>query len=200
MRETTSWEAWRVWPAQWLRPEPVPSWFPEPRPLEVDVGCGKGRYLLARAAARPDRNLLGIDRMLRRIRKVCRKACLAGLANVRLLRLDAAYAVSYLLPPASVDRYTVFFPDPWPKARHHAHRLFDERFNAALLRTLTPGGTLYLATDHRPYFEEIVALLGQERGFRRIDPYLPSEEEVTEFERRHAPHGPIHRAGYRRVG
>lgn len=186
-----------VTPQDWLRPMDLAGLFDQPaRPVEVDVGSGKGRFLLARAAAHPDIHFLGIDRMLQRIRRVDRKALRLGLANLRLLRVDAYYAVTYLLPPASVDVFYVFFPDPWPKGRHRHHRLFHPRFNAALLRVLRPGGRLHVATDHLPYFEEIEKILRLDPGWTPLPPWRPAPEEKTDFELLYEATKPIGRASF----
>ena len=179
---TTASESVRILTDDWVHPLPIESLFPEPHPIEVDLGCGKGRFLLARAAAKPDTNFLGIDRMLRRIRKVDRKAVRAGLNNVRLLRIEGYYATVYLLPPRSVRAFYIFFPDPWPKARHHKNRLFDAQFLDALDRTLVADGIVHVATDHLPYFEDIAALLDRDPRFTPTDPFVPEEEEKTDFE------------------
>ncbi len=173
----------RIMPDNWLRPIPMERHFPASRPLEVDVGCGKGRFLLARAAAHPDVNYLGIDRMLRRIRKVNNKAIRLKLDNVRVLRMEAYYAVTYLIAPASVAVYYILFPDPWPKKKHHDHRLFNPAFIEALHRTLIDGGVIHFATDHLPYYEEVRARLADPRRFEETDPLVPAPEEQTDFER-----------------
>ena len=190
-------ESVRIVPDNWLWPLPLEQYF-DARPLEVDVGCGKGRFLLARAAAHPDTNFLGIDRMLRRIRKVDNKTRHRGLDNIRLLRLDAYYAVAYLLPPNSVHTYYVFFPDPWPKKRHHDHRLFNPVFLDAAFRTMKHGAALHFATDHLPYFEEVHAVLKNDRRFEEIPPFEPEEAEKTDFELYYIQHTPIGRCSFRK--
>lgn len=170
--------------ADWLGPLPVRAWFAHPpRRLEIDLGCGKGRFLLAHAGKHPETNFLGIDRMLRRIRAVDNRARRLELQNVRLLRMEAYYAAAYLVPPAAVSAYYVFFPDPWPKARHEGHRLFNPRFVDALHRTLVPGGAVHVATDHAPYFEQLAAIFAGDARFRPSDPFVPPEDEQTDFER-----------------
>ena len=186
--------------AEWLGPLPVRAWFAHPeRRLEIDLGCGKGRFLLARAAKNPDVNFLGIDRMLRRIRKVDNRARRLDLDNVRLLRLEAYYAVAHLLPPASVDVYYVFFPDPWPKARHESHRLFNARFLDALHRTLAPGGVAHVASDHLPYFEQLSAVFAGDARFAPVAPFAPPEDEQTDFERYYIESKPIGRLSVRKI-
>ena len=186
--------------AEWLGPLPVRSWYAHPeRPLEIDLGCGKGRFLLARAAKCPEINFLGIDRMLRRIRKVDNRARRLDLANVRLMRVEAYYAVAYLIPPAAVDVYYVFFPDPWPKARHESHRLFNPLFLDALHRTLASGGIAHVATDHLPYFEQLSGVFAADARFAPVAPYVPPEDEQTDFERYYIASKPIGRLSVRKA-
>ena len=187
----------RVFPEDWLGPMTLARPFGNDRPVEVDLGCGKGRFLLARARRHPDINFLGIDRMLRRIRKVDNKARRAGLGNIRLLRMEGYYAVSYLLPPGGIAAYYILFPDPWPKKRHHEHRLFNAPFIEALHRTLTTGGLLHVATDHRPYFQEIHAALLASGRFEETDPFVPDATEQTDFERYYVGRVPIGRASFK---
>ncbi len=189
----------RLYSDDGLSPLPLASCFDKPAPIEVDVGCGKGRFLLARAKDRPQTNYLGIDRMLRRIRKVDRKAVRAGLTNIRLFRMEAYYAISYLIPPESISGYYILFPDPWPKAKHHRHRLFDERFIEALHRTLLPGAPVHVATDHLPYFKEIQARMRAVDGhFEEIPAWEPAEHEQTDFELLFLGHKDIGRASFRK--
>ena len=187
----------RYVPENWLEPFRLADLFAAPAPFEVDVGCGKGRFLLARAAAHPEINYLGVDRMLRRIRKVDRKAVRAGLDNVRLLRMDACYAVTWLIPSNCVSAYYVFFPDPWPKTKHHHHRLFDRRFMDALVRTLIPGGMVNFATDHLPYYDEVRGLLEADGRFEPAEAFVPCEEEKTDFELMFIGQKPIGRCSFR---
>ena len=122
------------------------------RPLEIEVGCGKGQFLTRRAAENPDCNFLGIERMLERVRLFDGKCRRANLANAKVLRLEALYTFHYLLPAHHARTVYVFFPDPWPKRKHHSHRLFGPLFLKALWKRLAVGGRIEFATDHEEYF------------------------------------------------
>lgn len=173
----------RIHPEQWLNPINFAASFDHPEnPLEIDLGCGKGRFLLARARKFPEMNILGIDRMLNRIKRINRKALRANLLNLRVLRLDGYYTVTYLVPPQSVDTYYIFYPDPWPKGKHHHNRIFNELFMDAIARTLKPGGKIHASTDHLPYFEQIYKLIKDDNRFEETETFVPAEDEVSDFE------------------
>ncbi len=127
--------------------------FERKAPLEVDLGCGDGSFLLGMAQHHPERNFLGVERLLGRVRKVCRKADKLGLTNLKVLRLESLYTLEWLLPAESISRLHLLCPDPWPKAKHHKRRLFQEPFLKAVSRALVPGGEFLFKTDHPEYFE-----------------------------------------------
>jgi tRNA (guanine-N7-)-methyltransferase len=142
----------------------------EPRPLELEVGCGKGRFLVAAAQRWPERDFVALELVGALLRKVRDKVARAGLTNVRLLPLEAKEAFASRLPPESLSRVHVYFPDPWPKRRHAKHRLFAPPFPQHLVRALKPRGELLLATDHDPYFREVVAAMALTPGMLRVLP------------------------------
>jgi tRNA (guanine-N7-)-methyltransferase len=129
--------------------------FSTDRLVEVDLGSGPGKFLVESALKFPDRNFLGIERLLGRVRKTCRVASEIGLTNLRVLRLELDYTVRYLLPENSIWRFHLNFPDPWPKRRHHTRRVVDDEFLEAIHRSLIDGGELWIKTDHEAYFEQI---------------------------------------------
>ncbi|MCU0858365.1 MAG: tRNA (guanosine(46)-N7)-methyltransferase TrmB [Pontiellaceae bacterium] len=173
----------RIFPEQWLDPIDFRKCFEHPEhPFEIDLGCGKGRFLLARARKFPKTNFLGIDRLLNRIKRIDRKIVRQNLLNTRVLRADGYYTVTFLVPPQSVETYYVFYPDPWPKGKHHHNRIFNEPFMDAIARTLKPGGKLHAATDHLPYFEKIHKLIKNDARFEETEPFVPSEDETSDFE------------------
>ena len=124
--------------------------FGRKAPLHVDLGCGDGSFLCALAQRMPDKNFLGIERLLHRVRTSARKA--AVLENVRLLRVESFYAVRYLLPAESVERFYLLFPDPWPKRRHYRRRIVTPDFLSSIHDALQKDGSIYIATDDIDYF------------------------------------------------
>lgn len=145
------------------------GYFENEAPLEIDLGCGDGRFTLEMAEHYPDRNFLAVERLLGRVRKVCRGAEKRGLGNVRVLRLESLYTLEWLLQKECVDRLHLLCPDPWPKAKHHRRRLFQEPFLKAVVRVLKPGGELLFKTDHDEYFEWCEEHLDAFSGLKRID-------------------------------
>jgi tRNA (guanine-N7-)-methyltransferase len=131
--------------------------------LHVDLGCGDGSFLCALAQRLPDKNFLGIERLLSRIRSSARKA--ASLSNVRLLQMESSYAVRYLLPAGSVETFYLLFPDPWPKRRHHRRRIVTPDFLNSVHAALEHKGVIYIATDHRDYFGKIKEVAESIPGF-----------------------------------
>lgn len=127
--------------------------YREGRPLEVDLGCGDGSFLMEMAREYPERDFLGVERLLGRVRKVCKKLTRRNLENARVLRLDSRYVVEWLLPEAVVSRVHLLCPDPWPKLRHHRRRLVQAEFLEAVRRALLPGGEFLFMTDHEEYFQ-----------------------------------------------
>ena len=156
-------------------------------PLEIDLGCGDGAFLAALAQENPTRNFLGIERLLGRVRSVCRKIARLDLRNARILRVESNYAVTHLLPAGSVTTFHLLFPDPWPKRRHHRRRAFTPEFVSSIHRALIAGGLFHVATDHADYFHQI------ERVIAATDLFLISREQYhfppTSFEQKYAARG-----------
>ncbi len=186
-------------PANWFEPLDWQAVFERRQPIEIDLGCGKGSFLLWAATTYPTRNFLGVERLLRRLRRVDRKAVRAGLNNVRLIRLEATYLVSKLIPDGSVSTYHILFPDPWPKRRHRARRLISPDFLADLHRTMTPDGAVNCATDHAEYFEWIQRAFEGSARFTEADPLVLPPEARTDFEKEFVAAGkPVHRCRWLR--
>ena len=156
--------------------------FSQEQPIEIDIGCGKGRFLLSRATSHQQTNFIGIDRMNGRLGKLDRKIIRAELNNVRLIEMEAAYVITELLPADVISTYYIFFPDPWPKRKHHRRRLMSTEFLDALHRTMKTGGEINFSTDHLDYFEAGRKLLRADKRFEEIETFQRSESEKTDFE------------------
>lgn len=169
-------------PSSWTSVLPLNKVFPENKPLEVDLGCGKGRFLLAHAERNPDVDFLGVDRSLARLKKIDERISKRGITNIKLLRLEATYTIRYLLPPHSVSALYIFFPDPWPKRRHHCRRLFSRSFIDTVDQVLKPEAIIHIATDNIDYFDDIQTILHSDSRFQKADVFEPPEEEKTDFE------------------
>ncbi|MGJ8671851.1 tRNA (guanosine(46)-N7)-methyltransferase TrmB [Rubritalea sp.] len=143
------------------------SIFEKDQPLELDLGCGDGSFLIAMAQQFPERNFLGVERLLGRAKKVCRKATNQKLDNCKVLRLESKYVIEWLFPENSIDRLHLLCPDPWPKARHHKNRLVQQGFLEALYKALKPGGEFCFKTDHPEYFEWVEEEM---KTFKKLEP------------------------------
>lgn len=141
---------------------------------EVEIGFGKGRYLLRRCMASPERRFAGIEQVAEYHRGFVERARRRRLANWVALRGEALYLLSSVLPRGFAAALHVYFPDPWPKSRHHKRRLFDPETVDLVAGLLAPGGRLYFATDFLDYGELVVELLSGYPGLavaRREQPW-----------------------------
>ena len=165
--------------------------------LHVDLGCGDGSFICALAERMPERNFLGIERLLGRIRSAARKATAVG--NVRLLRMESSYAVRYLLPPGSVETFYLLFPDPWPKRRHWRRRSVTVEFLRAISQALAENGNFIIATDHIDYFEKIKEVARADPDFTIGDPALIDLPLTKFWQHFRAQGSPIHWLELRKV-
>lgn len=178
-----------LWPRDWFRRLRAGEIFENggDRPVEVDLGCGDGGFLQEMAIAFPDRDFLGVERLLGRVRKVSRKIERSGLTNAKVLRLETSYAIEHLLPRVFADRVHLLFPDPWPKKKHQRRRLMcREDFLRSVWSLLKPGGELIFKTDHEEYFAAAEAFLEEKeiRFFERIGwPEAGDFYAETDFEK-----------------
>ncbi|GHG44207.1 tRNA (guanine-N(7)-)-methyltransferase [Flavimobilis marinus] len=138
--------------------------------IVVEIGSGMGECAVAAATARPDVDHLALEVYLPGIAQAVRGAERAGLANLRLLQANAPEVFATALPVASVDEVWIFFPDPWPKARHHKRRLVTPSFVELVARVLKPGGVWRLATDWRPYAEQMIEVISGSDAFAPLVP------------------------------
>lgn len=186
-------------PEDYFAPLDLGRVFPNPGPLEVDLGCGDGAFVVAQAERFAERNFLGIEKLGGRVQRASRKAARLGLRNVRILRVESAYAIQYLLPPGSVEVVHLLFPDPWPKKKHRRRRIVTPEFLASLYRLLAPHGRFRVATDQENYFESIRALVPAS-GFMEMAPPEGETFPITTFEKHFVREGaPIYRLELRKL-
>ncbi len=160
-------------------------------PVHIEVGSGRGTFLVNQAGAHPEVNLLGIEWARRYYRYAVDRIGRRRLSNVRLIRADVAVLISDNVSDNSVDCFHIYFPDPWPKRRHHKRRFFNDTNMTQLLRCLKSGGSIRLATDHAEYFEQIQAVISARGDILEPVDFLPTagadtgEWVGTNFERKY---------------
>src|SRR5258706_5819848 len=141
------------------RPINFAELFSNDHPVEIEIGIGKGTFITEQAKARPEANFLGIEwsRWFWRCSsdRLRRNKC----ENARAVRAEAIYFLTEFVPGESISVLHIYFPDPWPKKRHHKRRLIQEKFMPVVQRILKSGGRLQIVTDHAQYFEQIEQLV-----------------------------------------
>lgn len=153
--------------------EIVPSrLFGRLAPLEVELGAGRGDFIIDYAALHPGRDFLAVELAASVARVMAIRIGRRGLHNVRVARMDARTLINLMLPDASLSACHVYFPDPWLTLSQQKHRMFSPGFARRLRRVLAHGAKVHVATDVEPYAAEISAML-MEAGFRRIEVPAP---------------------------
>ena len=187
------------------KPADLPALFGNANPVELEIGCGKGGFLLRMAQAFPQRNFLGIEWANPYYKFAADRMARWGVTNVRILRTDARNFVTHRLAPGCLSALHVYHPDPWPKKRHHKRRLFTPDFIKAAVDALAPGARLAIQTDHAEYFEQIRKVTSARPELEEIlfdNPQSGTFDERTEtnFEIKYLREGrQIHRLAFRRV-
>lgn len=178
-------ETWdRLWPRLGMQApshtqaaEPTPrepldtkTWFGREAPLVLEIGCGSGTSTLAMAQDEPNIDVIAVEIYRRGLAQLLCAIDSAGVENIRLIRGNALDVLQHLIGPESLTGVRVFFPDPWPKARHHKRRLLQPATVALIADRLLPGGVLHAATDHPGYAEHIATVGDAEPRLVRVDP------------------------------
>ncbi len=153
-------------------PEPpatldLESLFGNDHPVEIEIGTGKGRFLLLAATARPDVNFIGVEYAARYLSRAVDRIAKRALSNVRLVHAEAADLLETYLPEGSLSGCHIYFPDPWPKKRHHKRRIIRPDVLALLARSLHRGALLRIATDHAHYAAAISETLALAPDFEQ---------------------------------
>ena len=163
--------------------------FGRSAPVVLEIGFGNGETLVEQAAQDPDRDYLGIEVHEPGAGHCLLKADDAGIRNLRVIMHDAVEVLAHQVPPASLDRLNLYFPDPWPKKRHHKRRIVRDDFVELVADRLRDGGTFHVATDWANYAEHIDEVMSGSERFqcteRRVhDGEAPLDRPQTKFERR----------------
>jgi tRNA (guanine-N7-)-methyltransferase len=200
--QQATWE--RLWPeigmnaresrthgGQQLEAGPAPridchAWFGRSAPVVVEIGCGSGTSTLAMAQAEPEVDVIAVEVYRRGLAQLLSAIDREGVTNIRLVRGDGVDVLEHLVGPDSLTGVRVYFPDPWPKARHHKRRLLQPATVALIADRLRPGGVLHAATDHAGYAEHIAEVGDAEPRLRRVSAgaQLPIsvERPITKYE------------------
>ena len=176
-------------------PRPI-DWgemFGNDHPVEMEIGIGKGTFITEQARARPEVNFFGIEWARWFWRYASDRLRRHNCANARTVRAEALYFLSEFVRDESLSVIHVYFPDPWPKKRHHKRRLVQEPFVRQAERVLARGGRLQIVTDHKDYFEQIEQVVGASRltvvDYNRPGSAGEGEFVGTNFERKYAREG-----------
>lgn len=176
---------WSRFGLDWPRPQAHPAqWFASPGPVVLEIGFGNGEAIAAAAQADPDRRYLGIEVHRPGVGRLLQTLRDHDLDTVRVICADAVAVLREGIAPASLDEVRLYFPDPWPKTRHHKRRIVQTPFVELLASRTRPGGLLHMATDWEPYAQWMLAVLA-ESALWQVAPAPPSDLRIaTHFERR----------------
>ena len=180
-RSTISDRQQAIWDARWpeLGRQALPedaadglldtdAWFGRRAPLVLEIGCGTGTSTLAMAQEEPGIDVIAVEVYRRGLAQLLAAIDREHVTNIRLVRGDGVDVLTRMLPPASLTGVRVFFPDPWPKSRHHKRRLLQPDTVALIADRLRPGGVLHAATDHQGYAGHIAEVGDAEPRLRRV--------------------------------
>jgi len=155
-------------------------------PLEIEIGSGKGLFLRSAAAERSGHDFVGIEIASKYFKWAARGVAYDRLENVRLLREEGGYFLERYVRPASVARVHLYYPDPWPKRRHHKRRIFDDAFLSLVRSRLAVGGRFFVATDFEDYWRAMEKVVARASGWEQIDEASVWEGWQTNFGRKYA--------------
>jgi tRNA (guanine-N7-)-methyltransferase len=180
--------------------------FSNSHPVEIEIGCGRGMFIIKSALENPEINFLGIEKSARFFRMLKEHVVKSGAKNIRVIRGEAGYLMKKFVPANSVKAVHVYFPDPWPKKRHRKRRLVNGSFFESVTRILASDGRLFFATDFQDYFDEIVTIAPSCRGLTKelYEELSPQDADpdtaATAYERKYLIQGRvIYRAVYKKI-
>lgn len=180
--------------------------FGNAHPVEIEIGCGRGLFIITRARENPGANFLGIEKSARFFRILRDRVVKSGAPNIRLIRGEAGYLFKKFVPSNSVRAVHIYFPDPWPKKRHWKRRLINSSFLENIAQVLKPEGALCIATDFHDYCNEILTAASSCSALARISYEELSAQDInpdtaaTAYERKYLIQGRIiYRALFKKV-
>lgn len=174
--------------------------FGNDHPVEVDLGAGDGSFAIGWVQLHPEINLVAVERLLGRARKIVKISDRLNLPNIRLLRLESSYFLQRMCQPESLSRIHIMFPDPWPKRRHHKNRLIQPEFIRIAHRALVMGGELRFSTDHQEYFQYACEQWLGEKGWDNLGPWDASGDPCSDFQKGFEAEGRItYRNGWKKT-
>ena len=175
-------------------------------PVHIEIGSGRATFLVNQAKAQPEADFLGIEWARKFWRHAIDRIGRWGLTNVRITRADAPVFLRDFVPEGSVDCFHVYFPDPWPKKRHHKRRLLQQSNVEVMVRLLKLGGEIRIATDHAEYYEQVKQVMTgfngrlEEMEFQRPAGARESELTGTNYERKYVKNGrPVYTIALRKI-
>ena len=185
-------QAWAEHHERWVIPDEavdtpgfdLADWFGRRAPLVVEIGSGIGEATAVLAAARPDHDVLALEVWRPGVADTLWRLAEAGAGNVRVCAVDAVWVLEHLIAAGGLAELWTFFPDPWPKTRHHKRRLVDAGFASLAASRLAPGGRWRLATDWADYADQMRAVLDAEPLLAGGPVERWDERPVTRFERK----------------
>jgi tRNA (guanine-N7-)-methyltransferase len=168
-------------------PLDVAAWFGREAPVLLEIGSGMGETTAKLAEAAPELNYLAVEVYPPGLAQLMMRAEALGLTNLRLLRGDAVVLLEQHIAPGSLSGVRIFYPDPWPKKKHHKRRIVQPDVVATIASRLIPGGTLHLATDWENYAEQMLEVCSAEPQLRNLHSGWaprPDWRPLTKFESR----------------
>jgi tRNA (guanine-N7-)-methyltransferase len=199
--QSRAWE--RLWPSMGREIRELPdgpvdlaAWFGRAAPVTLEIGSGMGETTAQLAEAEPEANYLAVDVYQPGLAQLMMRAEEAGLSNLRLMRGDAVVLLEDHLPEASLRAVRIYYPDPWPKKKHHKRRLVQPSLVSVIASRLVPGGTVHMATDWEHYAEHMLEVCSAEPLLRNsYDGWAPrpSWRPLTKFESRAEEEGRVSR-------
>ena len=163
------------------KPLDLPALFGNDNPVELEIGIGKGTFITEQAKARPDTNFIGLEWAKWFWRYASDRLRRSNCTNARTARAEASFFLQEFVPDGTISVLHIYFPDPWPKARHHKRRLIQPKFMPIVERILVPDGRLQVVTDHQGYFEENIEPSVRGSNLKVVDYNRPGSANEGEF-------------------